>query len=47
MADDGFGCTVRLSVQNSKKMRSKCVRGILNGEVVLMVAHDGDQHFFG
>ncbi len=44
MAAQAIGISV--SVEHSEKVRHQFVFDVLNGKILLMVAHHGDQHFF-
>ena len=47
MPDDGLAGTVRDCIQNGEEVRCQLAVLCFDGEVVLVVAHDGDQHFLG
>ena len=44
MPNDAFG--IAIGVQNGKKMRRQLAIGVLDSEILLVVAHHCDQHFF-
>ena len=47
VAHNGFALGIGNRVEHSKKVRRELSVGILNREVLLVVAHHGDQNFFG
>ena len=47
VADDGFALGVGNGVEHGEKVRREFAVRVLDGEVLLVVAHDGDQDFLG
>jgi hypothetical protein len=47
VADDRGRLLRRPGVEHGEKVRGQLAVGAFDGEVLLVVAHDGDQHFFG
>ena len=46
MANDGHAFGIDFGIQHRQKMRGKGVLLIFDGEILLVVAHHGDQNFF-
>ena len=47
MADDGPAFVVDLSVEDGEEVGGELAGGVFDGEVFLVVAHDGDEDFLG
>ncbi len=47
VANDGAAFVIDIGVEHGEEMRSQLAFRGFNGEVLLMIAHDGDEHFFG
>src|SRR5208337_2678584 len=47
VADNGLALRVYLGVEHGEEMRGELSAGSFNGEVLLVIAHHGDQNLFG